>query len=314
MTPHSLQKTLATEAPVNPEIALTMLGPSAATAHLWLKVRRLAPHVRTVLLTGAPDCGQYAVARLLLDLSPAPKRSLVQLTAADANVRLNDRSGLALLPADAFLFIPDIDHYSPSAAETLLRIMRMRRSRLFTVVAVATKNLHALTAAGSFPKELAQLLTCVSFALPELKQRLEDIPLLLRHLLAPGTPVTGSAIPTFTNDFLRAAMEYTWPGNFQELARVANLLGKLVRDGRELTASDFASVVASKPAPPIMTTPAVRLVALETVVQEHVTSVLHGCGGNKLRAAEVLGVSRSTLYRMLNSAVSHDGELLGLAT
>lgn len=286
-----------------------MLGPSAAMSQLWLQIRRLAPHIRTVLLTGAPDCGQEAVARLLLDFSAAPKRNFVQVSAADAEIRFARPSGLSSLPADIFLFLPDIDCFSPAAAENLLRVLRMRRSRLFTVVAAATQDLHALAAAGNFPQDLALLLTSVNLELPELKQRREDVPMLLGQLLALRASVSGSSAPTLSQGFLHAAMDYAWPGNLRELLCVAS---SLVEDGtatHELTSAEFHRAVEIQPSTPVAEAKPARMISLEAVVQEHISSVLHACRGNKLRAAEILGISRSTLYRMLDAGAVHNTAL-----
>ena len=90
------------------DLALTLLGPSPAMAQLWSQLRRLAPYVRTALLTGEQDCGQEAVARLLLDLSPQNRRSFVKITAAEAESRLVRSTNFSTLPSDLFLFLPDV--------------------------------------------------------------------------------------------------------------------------------------------------------------------------------------------------------------
>jgi DNA-binding NtrC family response regulator len=312
--PHAFTTTCAAPTPAqcNTEVALTMLGPSAAMAHLWLQVRRLAPHVRNVLLTGLPHCGQEAVARLLLDFSAAPKRNFVQVSAADANIYCSRHSGFVPLPADVVLFIPDLDRFSLASAESLLQIMRMRRSRLFTVVAATSRDLHALAAAGRFPNDLAHALSSVRLDMPELKQRREDIPMLLGHLLAVRASESCSASHTMSADFLHAAMEYAWPGNLQELSHVASSLVENATDGLELSASDFTRVVEiPQTAPAIAAAQQVRMISLDDVMQEHLSSVLRACRGNKVRAAEVLGISRSTLYRMLNAAPIQSSALCG---
>lgn len=285
---------------------MTMLGPSAAMSTLWTQIRRLAPHVRAVLLTGAPDCGQQAVARLLRDFSTTPKRSFVQISAVDAEVHFAHPSRVTGLPADALLFIPDIDRFSLATAHNLLRIMRLRSSRLFTVVAATTQDLHALASAGRFPSDLAQALTSVRLEMPALKQRREDIPMLLGHLLSVRAPVFGSSHPTMTDGFLRAAMEHEWAGNLRELFSMANSLVEATAQTSELTAADFYRVAEIQHTHPTVETRAVRMVSLDTVTQEHISAVLRACRGNKLRAAEVLGISRSTLYRMLDAAAAPD--------
>lgn len=291
------------------EGALTMLGPSAAMSHVWTKMRTLAPHVRAMLLTGAPDCGQQAVARLLLDLSLAPKRRFVQVDAADAEMRLNGRGGLSSLPADVFLYVPDIQNFSFPAAEDLLRTMRMRRSRPFTVVAATTEDLQALVAAGRLPADLARAFGSVTVEMPCLKERREDLPMLLGHLLAARASDAGAVIPSMKEDFLRAAMEYAWPGNLRELVRIVDRLVTGAETGRDLTAADFHRVMEIQESSPAAEAKVIRMVPLETVIQEHIKSVLYGCRGNKLRAAEVLGISRSTLYRMLDGSAAHTTDL-----
>jgi DNA-binding NtrC family response regulator len=263
-----------------------------------------------VLLSGAPDCGQEAVARLLLDLSSAPNRSFVQIAAAEAESRHAGAFGLSSLPADVFLFLPDVDQLSLAAAEGLLRLMRMRRSRTFTVVAATTQDLRALAAAASFPAELANALTAVRLELPCLKQRSEDLPMLLSHLVAIRDPETGRSSPKMAEDLFQVAMEYAWPGNLHELSCVASSLLESSTETRELTACDFNRVIENRQNFLPTEASAVRMVPLETVMQEHTSSVLRACRGNKLRAAEVLGISRSTLYRMLHAAAGHTTALV----
>ena len=290
------------------DLALTLLGPSAAMAQLWAQIRRLAPHVRTVLLTGAPDCGQEAVARLLLDLSPGNHRGFLQLTAAKAETRLLRTAGLNSLPTDVFLYLPDIHRFSLAAQDALLRLMRMRRSRPFTVVAASPEDLRSLVDLGRFTPELADTLSSVRLAVPCLKQRQEDIPMLLSHMLSARGLETGRPAPQPTDEFLRAAMQHSWPGNLRELSRtVACLTSGSQHDG--LRAADLHGALALQV--PVLTAEpvAARLVSLDTVVQEHISAVLRACRGNKLRAAEVLGISRSTLYRMLDAAAAHNTPL-----
>lgn len=295
------------------ELALTLLGPSAAMSQLWSQIRRLAPHVRTLLLTGEADCGQEAIARLLLDLSSAPRRSFVKITAADAESRLLRSAGLASLPAEAVLYIPDVDRFSLAAAEGLLRLIRMRRSRPFTVVAAASSDLRTLASAGRFPTELADSLTAIRLQVPCLKQRTEDLPMLLGQLLTVRALEAGVPTPQIGEDLHRAAMEYSWPGNLRELSRVASSLLQTADDSRPLTASALHDAITHQQISSEADAGPVRMVSLEIIMQEHVAAVLRACHGNKLRAAEVLGISRSTLYRTLDAATAH-GTPMSLAS
>lgn len=295
------------------ELGLMLLGPSNAMAQLWSQIRRLAPHVRTVLLTGEPDCGQEAVARLLLDLSVHAHRSFVQLSCADAETRLARSSGLSSLPSDLLLFLPEVDRFSLAAQEGILRLLRMRRSRPFTVIASTSEDLRTLVGTGHFSAALADALSSVRIPLPPLRQRVEDLPMLASHLLASQSQKAGHQAPKITESFLQAVMQHSWSGNLRELTQTLLVLTANA-SGHDLSASDLELALAAGAPTPAQRTVEARLVSLDTVVQEHISSVLQACRGNKLRASEVLGISRSTLYRMLGAADPTHSQALSLAS
>lgn len=302
---HILLPSLVPPAPYTPassvKFTLTLLGPSTAMSQLWAQLRRLAPHARTVLLTGSPDCGQEAAARLLLDLSPAPQRTFLTLRNEEAEAKLARPSSLQTLAQDAFLFFPEVERLSTEAQQGLLRLLRLRRSRLLSVVAACPDDLRSLVGMGRFSPELAEALGTVRVALPSLSERLEDLPMLLNQLVPLRAQTLGKLVPSLSEDLLRAAMQHAWHGNMRELSDVVDDLLRHPADKQALSALDLQralrAVLTPKPS-----APTTRMVKLDTVVQEHICSVLRGCRGNKLRAAEVLGISRSTLYRMLDAA------------
>jgi DNA-binding NtrC family response regulator len=287
----------------NVELALTLLGPSASMSQLWSQIRRLAPHIRTVLLTGPADSGQQAVARLLLDLSPHPRREFVVIPALEAEDRFQRLQGPSAIPHDAFVFLPHVDQLSTTAQAGLLKLLRMRRLGYFSVVASTSEDLRTLVSVGRFSAELADILAAVRMAIPALSERIEDVPMLLTQTLALRCQSRQVATPQLSEALLRLAMEHHWPGNLAELTAVADDLVLRAADNhldvlgpdhlRTALAMEHASKDGSAP---------VRMVKLDTVVQEHIYAVLRGCRGNKLRAAEVLGISRSTLYRMLDTS------------
>ena len=295
------------------ELSLTLLGPSPAMAQLWTQLRRVAAHVRTVLLTGEPDCGQEAVARLLLDLSPHSHRTFLTLSAAEAENRLLRPAGLVSFPSDVLVFLPDAHKLSRSAQDALLRLMKMRRARPFTVVAATAEDLRSLVAVGRFSPELADALGAMRLALPSLRERAEDIPMLVSHLLATHSAEGRRRAPNTSEDFLRAAMAHPWSGNLRELSQVLAWLCSHA-DGDVLHAADLHRALASRPASRAAEPGLPRMVSLDTVIQEHLVAVLSACHGNKLRAAETLGISRSTLYRMLDTAAAAHTEALSMAS
>ncbi len=283
------------------ELALTLLGPSTAMCQLWSQIRRLAPHLRTVLLTGCSHSGQEAVARLLLDLSPHPRRPFLSLSDAEAEDQLLRSNVPESLPLDAFLFFPAVDELSPAAQHSLLRLLRVRRAFPLSVAAATTEDLRALVSVGRFSAELAEALGAVRIPIPALKERAEDLPMLLNQMIALRCQGRLGAMPQLSDALLRTAMEYPWPGNLRELSDVVDDLVESADSGVELTLSDWQRTMAvQRFARP--TSAPVRMLKLDTVMQEHIYAVLRACRGNKLRASEVLGISRSTLYRMLEAA------------
>ena len=284
-------------------LALTLLGPSTSMSQLWSQMRRLAPHMRTLLLTGPPDCGQEAIARLMLDLSPQPRRQFLVLPACEIEERLGCRQGAAApsLPTELFLFLPDADQLTPDAQASLLQFLRARRSPATAVVAAVPENLKTLVSLGRFSSELAEVLGTVRIAVPALNDRVEDIPMLLNHLISMRCQGKQRSVAQMAEPALRAAMQHDWAGNLRELSEMADEMIRLTGSKSEIALAEWTRALSMHRLPMASPVPA-RMIRLDTVLQEHIYSVLRACSGNKQKAADVLGVSRSTLYRMLESA------------
>ena len=282
-------------------LALTLLGPSTSMSQLWSQMRKLAPHLRTLLLTGAPDCGQEAIARLLLDLSAQPRRQFLALPACEVEERLERTQLPASLPTELFLFLPDADQLVPEAQASLLQFLRSRRNSGTTVVAAVSENLKTSVGVGRFSAELAEVLGAVRIAVPTLSQRAEDLPMLLNQMVNMRCQSRRKSIPQIGEPVLRAAMQHEWSGNLQELSDTVDELLRLTGSKTEISSSEWTRALSMHRLPKAGPLPA-RMIRLDTVIQEHIYSVLRACSGNKQKAADVLGVSRSTLYRMLEPA------------
>lgn len=274
-----------------------LLGPSTVTAQLWEQLRRVAPHFRAALITGEPGTGAEGAARVLYDLSPVTSRGFVIFHATEAEARFRPR---AHGTNEGLIFLPEVEKLSPSAQECLLRLLRQRGAQAVRVVAYASKGLRPLLSAGVFSPELAGALGVVKIQLPALRDRADDIPLLANRMMQRAADARGMQAPVLPQALLEAAREYAWPGNLDQLAAVVQWLLEH-RDGHELVAEDLALAVEATAGMAAPEPARTRMVKLDTVVHEHIRAVLMACNGNKLRAAEVLGISRSTLYRMLDS-------------
>lgn len=271
-----------------------LLGPSASIARVWSQIRRIAPYFRTVLLTGEPGSGLDTVAKALHSLSPMAARPLVTLPASECEREI---TAAALQRwARQTVFLPDLETLSPGAQHAVLHLLRRRRAHDIAVIAASHRELRPLVSAGSFSAGLAMQLGSLTLAVPPLRQRREDIPSLATHLLAAEADAAGVPAPTLDRDVYEALCKEQWPGNLDQLRAV---LRKLLnqQEPTGLTGLVEQAATATAAAVPV---PA-RLMKLDDVMYEHIRAVLLACNGNKLRAAEVLGISRSTLYRMLDA-------------
>jgi DNA-binding NtrC family response regulator len=280
--------------------AQVLLGPSLAMSTLWARLQRVAPYFRTALLTGESGSGQQAVARALHELSPLRARGFTVIPAADADSRLANDAGLKASAALGMLYLPEPDRLSPAAQAGLMRLLRERGSGAPRLVTFAERGLRSLISACGFSSELANSLGALQIEVPPLRQRTEDIPLLAGHLLRRQAESLSLRPPALADDFFDAAGSLPWPGNLDQMQAVLGWM--LEHGGSLLHGADLHAALAALAQTPSTAHAEPRLVRLDQIVREQVHSVLMACNGNKLRAAEILGISRSTLYRMLGAS------------
>jgi DNA-binding NtrC family response regulator len=168
------------------------------------------------------------------------------------------------------------------------------------IIAATREDLRTLASAGRFRQELYQRLATLEIAVPPLRERIEDLPELASFFLRRFTMLYGRGVPEIADDALDRMRQYRWPGNVRELEDVLRAVVMRSDGGRielhHLPEFDEKDALSS--------TTMNKGARLQDVVEQHVLHVLKGCGGNKLRAAEMLGISRSTLYRMLEAGAS----------
>jgi DNA-binding NtrC family response regulator len=269
-------------------------------ARLWSQLRVLAPHFRVALLTGETGCGAEAVAQALHDLSSFAGTPLRYIRASEAERQLrHPRTLFGNAPRGA-IFLADVDRLSPAAQGMVLRLLKFRRHRRIAIVASTSVDLRSVVSAGTFNGELFSHLASLRLQIPSLQERVEDIPLLTHQLLQAESRRQDRQLPSIDSTFLSAVCDYTWPGNLDQLR--STIAWMVEHRNGPLGPTDVVAAISEARVEAEIAEAPVRMVQLDHVVQEHVRAVLIGCNGNKLRAAEVLGISRSTLYRMLDAA------------
>lgn len=282
-----------------------IVGDSAAMKRLRLQIRRIGPHFRAVLIHGERGTGKHLVARALHQESVRTDGAFV--VAAFGN-RI---SYLMKMARGGTLFFDGIDEASLELQDELLEALRRQEwsqeglaapQRLSTRIAASTEqDLRGLVASGRFRQELYQRIAMVQIAVPPLRERMEDVPALAMHFVAGLEKRYRQAI-TIGKDAMELLKSHCWPGNVQELEdALANAV--LQNERGEIQARQLTLSTASPEIDPSETSTGDvgGTARLQEVMDRHVLRVLHDCGGNKLKAAEILGISRSTLYRMLDS-------------
>jgi two-component system response regulator HydG len=197
------------------------------------------------------------------------------------------------------LMLDEVGDMPLATQAKLLRVLQEREVRPLggstvhavdvRVIAATHQDLEARVASGGFRADLYYRLAVVPLSVPPLRDRTGDIPVLANHFLARARAACPhSPVERLSDGALAALCAYAWPGNVRELE---NLVERMVVLGTaaELTADDVRAVI------PVPALP--RLRTLREVEDDYIDWVLGQCGANKTRAAEILGVNPSTLYR-----------------
>ncbi|MCL2660098.1 MAG: sigma 54-interacting transcriptional regulator [Acidobacteriaceae bacterium] len=287
---------------------LAILGESEAMQMLRLQVHRIGPHFRTVLIRGEIGTGKEMIARALHNASSGSTGPFAVCYAATLDVAVPDAvvheriQEFAQKSRNGTLFIDGVDKLPPSAQTFFLSEISQRSIR--RLIVSTSEDLRGLVAFGRFSRELYQVIATVDILLPPLAERREDIPLLATHYLREFNKIYGRHIRSISDEAMERMKGHSWPGNIRELENVVRN-AVLQCDGSILQAGDLTSLCELKTdsQPPRFTATPVKL---QDVVGEHVQYVLKSCAGNKVKTAKMLGVSRSTLYRMLEDYSTHN--------
>ena len=299
-----------------------MVGRSPRMLDVFNKITRIAPHFTTVLLTGASGTGKELVARALHDLSPLNKGPFVACNCAALPEPLaesqffgfrkgtftgafQDTPGLFERADQGTIFLDEISEMSVGMQAKLLRVLQSHevqrlgsadsRKLNVRVIAASNRDLTAEVAEGRFREDLFYRLSAVQLRVPPLSERKEDLPLLERHFLEKYANQYGRSFTGISRRAQDMLARYDWPGNIRELENV--IAGAcILSEGPVLDVDDFPTTLALLPEK----TTTSKFVSLRELEKRYAREVLESCDGNKQRAAEILGISRSTLYNILS--------------
>ena len=307
-----------------------LIGQSHQMVEIYKLIARMAALDTTVLIEGETGTGKELVARAIHGASGRAARPFVVVDCAALPETLFEselfghergaftgafaaRRGLLETSAGGTCFLDEIGELTAPLQAKLLRTLQERSIRRVggndeipfdvRVVVATNRDLRKLVADGGFRDDLYYRLNVVTITMPPLRERASDIPLLAQHFLEVFARRSGRAIKRLAPESVALLTGYRWPGNVRELEHVIE----------RATALSASETLLPDDFPPHLREErdrAPRLPAdgmtLEDVKRWYVNKVLEESGGNKLRAAELLGIDRRTLYRILERQATED--------
>lgn len=304
-----------------------LIGQSDAMRELHALIQRVALASSPVLIQGESGTGKELVARAIHNVGSRSERPFLAVNCAALPESLLEselfghtrgaftgamtaRTGLFLEATGGTIFLDEIGDMPLSLQAKLLRVVQQGEVRPVgaehsqtidvRIIAATHQELERRVADGQFRQDLFYRLNVVPLNVPALRQRLDDVPLLIEHFLSttrarnPHSPVVRVAPEVIT-----VLTRYPWPGNVRELE---NLIERLVVVG---AAAEVDLGELSALAPSIVggqdrfSLPRDHLLTLRELEEEYINWVLERCNGNKTRASEVLGIDPSTLHRRI---------------
>ena len=217
------------------------------------------------------------------------------------------RRGLLEEAQGGTVFLDEINTLSPNLQVKLLRVLQERVVRRvggrenitidIRLVSASNLDLEEAVKHGEFRQDLFYRLSVVPVRLPDLKDRREDIPLLVNHFLQKFAQQHGEPSRRFSSEAMRVLMTHSWPGNVRELENAVEH-ALTMGSGDILTMDDLPSSVTS-PERDIVEEAVLDNVALAEVERRYIIKILEKMSGHQIRTAQILGIDRRTLYRRL---------------
>jgi len=297
---------------------------SPAMIDVFEMVRKISRHYVNVLLAGPTGSGKELVAHAIHEMSPvANQRFAVCNCSAIVDTLLESqlfghvrgaftgasetRAGLFEYANGGTVFLDEIGETSLAMQAKLLRVIHNREIQRVgspevrrvdvRLIAATNRDLRSEVAAGRFREDLFYRLSTIQIRVPSLAQRLEDLPALITFFLKKYSAAYGKEIRGLTRRAQTMLLQHSWPGNVRELENVLSTASLV-------TLNDFIDVPdlpddLQNPERSVRSATSWRPLPLEEVRKDHIKRVLDLCSGNRVRAAQMLGIGRTSLYRYL---------------
>lgn len=293
-----------------------IIGKSPLLADVLATVRRVAPTDAPVLITGENGTGKELVAKMVHSLSARSAGPFVKVNLGGMSQSLfesemfghvrgaytgahADRQGRFAVADKGTVFLDEIGDLDQSCQVKMLRVLQehtfepLGSSRSvrsdFRTVSATNADLTAMVEARTFREDLFYRINLITVKLPALRERREDIPLLARHF---------AGATEFSPEAMELLSRLPYPGNIRELKNLVERLSIIYGgDGRRVEAGDVSAATGSEAQRPRLSDDAAM--SLEATERAAIERAMATAGGNLTRAAEILGITRQSLYRRL---------------
>ncbi len=297
-----------------------MIGQSGVMQEVYRMIEKVAPNDATVLILGESGTGKELVARAIHNLSPRRDNPFIAVNCAALPENLleselfgyekgaftgADRRKLGHFETagEGTIFLDEIGEITLATQVKLLRvlqskqIMRLGGTEVIPlkarVVAATNRVLEDMIKEGTFREDLYYRINVFPISLPPLRRRSEDIPALVNHFLEKNKPGAG-----IEKDALEKLRMYHWPGNVRELENVIER-SLIMAGDRPITIEDLPPYLRDEKTPPTLFEIPDEGINLEDVEKKLIQRAIEKAGGNKSRAAKLLGITRRKLYSMM---------------
>jgi two-component system response regulator AtoC len=301
-----------------------VIGRTSLMFQVYKTIAKVADTKSTVLICGERGTGKELIARSIHYNSQRNHRPFIPVDCASLVETLieselfghvrgaftgasSGKRGLLEEAEGGTLFLDEVGNLNLSMQSKLLRFLQEREIKRVggtesikvdvRVIAATNQPLEPLVKSGKFREDLFDRLNVVSITLPPLRERKDDIPLLTNHFLQKFSEENHKNISHISPEALEIIFHYSWPGNVRELEHTIERAIILSRHPMILP-EDLPKKMADEIKDPEILSPGKPL-SLRELEKRYVLKVLQETGGNKKKASEILGIDRTTLYRIL---------------
>lgn len=293
-----------------------IIGGSKEMVKIYKAISKASKLKTTILLTGETGTGKEIVARTIHYNSQQASSPFIAVNCGGIPEELLEselfgyvkgaftgayetRGGLFQAADGGTIFLDEISNTSISMQAKLLRVLQEKEVHMIgsnksqkidvRIVAATNVDLKALVDRGSFRQDLFYRLNIIPINLPPLRERDDDILLLMNHFTQKYAVEINKEVPQYTDAAIKVFKEYYWPGNVRELENIIQRI-IIMTDEHQIDVSDLPETMKIS----LMVNKGLER-TLQEVEKEHIKNVLASVNGNKTKAAEILGIDRKTL-------------------